>query len=328
MIERIETSYATLDLHFSPNNPDLFAVAASHGVISFYSIELDPRKKPTMKSASFIRVADLDTLVLSLAWSPVLDPSSSPSKIAFSLSSGKIGIVEYGPPCVFSRTVDAHSLEAWTVTWSTTNDDTNGNSLPLVIYSGGDDSTLYRFDLDYFSSDMSSAEAESTDHLRGFKQRFSREHEAGVTALLALSPSSTADSEVLLTGSYDGFARVLLLGKSGRRANVVAKTPLDGGVWRLNLLEASKPSPDGKQDFVVLASCMHAGSKVLKVGRAARGEYQIHVVASFNEHQSMNYAGDARIYPVDHDSKAITVVSTSFYDKLLCVWDVDVHQHI
>ena len=43
------------------------------------------------------------------------------------------------------------------------------------------------------------------------------------------------------------------------------------------------------------------------------------VVGRFDEHKSMNYGSD--VQPGGGDVKSI--VSTSFYDKLLCLWQFD-----
>ena len=72
--------------------------------------------------------------------------------------------------------------------------------------------------------------------------------------------------------------------------------------------------------MVILASCMYAGTRVLRLSRqASDGEWQFEILGRFEEHQSMNYASD--VQPEEGDRKLI--VSTSFYDKLLCLWRFD-----
>ena len=67
---------------------------------------------------------------------------------------------------------------------------------------------------------------------------------------------------------------------------------------------------------------MHAGSRVLRLQSDGDGTWQFDVIAQFTEHQSMNYASDFQPCSGE-EGRTRTVVSTSFYDKLLCVWKVD-----
>lgn len=64
---------------------------------------------------------------------------------------------------------------------------------------------------------------------------------------------------------------------------------------------------------------MHAGTRVVALTRDENGDWSFRVVAKFEEHQSMNYGSDVQ---PSNDAKK-TIVSTSFYDKLLCVWELD-----
>ena len=70
----------------------------------------------------------------------------------------------------------------------------------------------------------------------------------------------------------------------------------------------------------MLASCMHAGSRILSLCKGENGTWMFEVVAKFDEHASMNYGSDMQ--PCEGDVKSI--VSTSFYDKLLCLWQFDI----
>lgn len=71
---------------------------------------------------------------------------------------------------------------------------------------------------------------------------------------------------------------------------------------------------------MILASCMHAGSRAVKLCKGGDGIWSFEVIASFEEHKSMNYGSD--VQPSDEPAKSI--ISTSFYDKLLCLWRLDV----
>lgn len=70
---------------------------------------------------------------------------------------------------------------------------------------------------------------------------------------------------------------------------------------------------------------MHAGSRIVSLSRFAEsGEWAFSVQARFEEHQSMNYGSDVQPIEGGHaegqSGGKRTVVSTSFYDKLMCVW--------
>ncbi len=67
---------------------------------------------------------------------------------------------------------------------------------------------------------------------------------------------------------------------------------------------------------------MHAGSRIVKLSRGEqdRDDWTFEVLARFEEHKSMNYGSD--VQPSEGSTK--TIVSTSFYDRLLCLWRFDV----
>ena len=71
--------------------------------------------------------------------------------------------------------------------------------------------------------------------------------------------------------------------------------------------------------FAIHASCMHAGSRIVRLCKGQDGGWAFDVMAKFEEHGSMNYGGD--IQPSSETLKSI--VSTSFYDKRLCLWQFD-----
>ena len=71
---------------------------------------------------------------------------------------------------------------------------------------------------------------------------------------------------------------------------------------------------------------MHAGAKILEVRRAEGGSWLINVLAKFVEHESMNYASTGRPRYGARGVEGFIVVSTSFYDKKLCVWEAEVYR--
>lgn len=72
---------------------------------------------------------------------------------------------------------------------------------------------------------------------------------------------------------------------------------------------------------MILASCMHAGAKILMIYPDKDGDWYINVLYKFVEHESMNYASTGRPIHSPQGTEGYTIVSTSFYDKKLCVWE-------
>ena len=68
--------------------------------------------------------------------------------------------------------------------------------------------------------------------------------------------------------------------------------------------------------LVILACCMHAGTRVV---RLCKGEnaWDFEVLARFEEHRSMNYGAD---FQPGGTGAGRRIVSISFYDKLMCLW--------
>ena len=50
------------------------------------------------------------------------------------------------------------------------------------------------------------------------------------------------------------------------------------------------------KSYTLLASCMHAGSRIVRLGRSGdeSGEWTFTVLAKFEEHKSMNYGSDVQ----------------------------------
>lgn len=65
---------------------------------------------------------------------------------------------------------------------------------------------------------------------------------------------------------------------------------------------------------------MHAGTRIVKLSQAPDSSWTFEVLAKFEEHQSMNYGTDVQ---PDQDNSTKAFISTSFYDKLLCLWKFD-----
>jgi diphthamide biosynthesis protein 7 len=86
---------------------------------------------------------------------------------------------------------------------------------------------------------------------------------------------------------------------------------------------------DGGVEMVILASCMHAGTRIVSLRHSGGedSEWEFEVLARFEEHKSMNYGSDVQpitTSPAGQATGKRKIVSTSFYDKLLAVWNVEI----
>lgn len=315
LVQRIDTSYAVLDLHFSPNNLELVAVATSIGTICLFQVDIIKSDVLSMKEVSTFSIATASTLVLSLAWSP---SASEPECIAASLSDGNVVILHCKDWQNSKFQSQCHTLEVWTVAF-----------LPAIfgqplLFSGGDDSVISAHWVDSLqqgcSADPSGLRG-SIDNHRFLPDR--KTHGAGVTAILPLAVTADPEEQIVVTGSYDEFIRILAAPKSpsGSSWNLLAEKRLYGGVWRLKLVRSQLRQ--GCDTFIVLASCMHVGVRVLTISKSKDTGWTLRTTAKFEEHESMNYASDARPEPRQSVLQDFTVISTSFYDKKLCVWQLD-----
>jgi len=270
-----------------------------------------------LEAFSQLRVSEPDILVLSFIWVTCFSYPTDYPRISVSLSNGDVAIIALSNNFQSHQIVwqsNVHPLEAWTVAYSPQ----FREDLPCFLYSGGDDSTL----------SIRKPVRRDTNPSYDPVARDLKSHGAGVTAILPLPIAQNIDGNLLLTGSYDEYLRVY---DTVNRPHLLAEEKLGGGVWRLKLMsfsESCKPSAGGNATssevrVTVLASCMHAGVRVLRATRDAEGRWSIKVLAKFEEHESMNYASD--VQPISRtadgdETDEITCLSTSFYDRKLCVW--------
>jgi diphthamide biosynthesis protein 7 len=171
-------------------------------------------------------------------------------------------------------------------------------------------------------------------------------HTAGVVAILPLSRSPKPSTIPILTGSYDEHIRLFLLETTSPtlKRNLILEKNLGGGVWRLKLMHESSissitpTSPTTTLSLktqyraLILASCMHAGVRILRLTYTSPQDppsdsdaqgWRIDILAKFTRgHESMNYGSDFRAEVDEHGKRTgeYTIVSTSFYDKAVCVW--------
>ncbi|KAK4452093.1 hypothetical protein QBC34DRAFT_399156 [Podospora aff. communis PSN243] len=320
---------AILDLHFNPNYgyQDCCGAVSSTATLAMFRFCPDQdqplRHIRTMDmaimagSAGDAESEPKDLLFLSFCWHP-----SRSDTIAVTTSTGNVhlvslGSIEGGSWVLNPEPVITHTLEAWCVAVSPTlkvPGQDGGDS--FTVFSGGDDSALrYRSfarATDLRTTDFISTPGDITVAIK-------RQHDAGVTAILPLAMQETG-SEFVLTGSYDDHIRLFAVGPAIYGPSVtrmLAERNLGGGVWRLKLVTVKNKPGNGTWAATILASCMHGGARIVELVKTEAGDYQFHVVGSFVEHKSMNYGSDFQ----PGETGGLTVVSTSFYDKLLCLWE-------
>ncbi|KAK8053392.1 WD-40 repeat-containing protein [Apiospora saccharicola] len=317
-VQTVQQPSAILDLHFHPqkDKSDILAVVSSTGTLSFFKLDVS-------HGDASVTLAELAThqplggdgniLFLSCCWHPVLPDLISVTTSTFEVhvfrTDGAWNIFEASEEPVL-----AHTLEAWTVAFSPVLYEVTDQNL-FTVYSGGDDSMMLQAACN-LQADSPHIEA-VTPVIK------TKGHGAGVTAILPLDITFENKARVLLTGSYDDHFRVYAAHESGpetlaMRAKLLKESNLDGGVWRLKLVSLTRQSE--RWEAIVLASCMHAGSRVLKItGSSKMEECAVEVVARFEEHKSMNYGSDFQPGS-EMPGGDLKIVSTSFYDKLLCFW--------
>ncbi|KAK8097316.1 hypothetical protein PG999_013260 [Apiospora kogelbergensis] len=318
-IQTVQQPSAILDLHFHPqkDTSDVMAVVSSTGTLSFFRLEA-PSGDAIVTLTELATHQPLggggNTLFLSCCWHPILPDLIFVTTSTFEVHVFRVddawNIIEASEEAVL-----VHTLEAWTVAISPVLYETVDQRC-FTIYSGGDDSMLLQTSC---SLQDGTSPLETVAHAIKTKG-----HGAGVTAILPLDITFENNARVVLTGSYDDNFRIYAAYESSpntiaMRAQLLQETNLDGGVWRLKLVSLTR-QPDDRWEAIVLASCMHAGSRVLRItGSSKPEECEAEVVARFEEHKSMNYGSDFQPGS-EAAGRALKVVSTSFYDKLICFW--------
>lgn len=214
-------------------------------------------------------------------------------------------------------------IEVWFVALATYNN-VEENSIPF-LFTGDDFGSLHTRRLDLLSGSDANEQDLLPQTLLDYDDR-ARHHTSGTTAILPLPFPLVDDAPLLLTGSYDEYLRVY---HATRRGAVLAELCLGGGVWRLQYLKTDSPDVfSSKWRFLVLASCMHGGTRVVKITGDGESEWDIEILAEFTEHESMNYASDAwkgeRKTGTGTKKDELLCLSSSFYDKRVCLWRVDV----
>ncbi|KAL2008928.1 hypothetical protein VTN00DRAFT_7122 [Thermoascus crustaceus] len=337
---------AIFDLHFHPRHRSILAIATSAGTVSLFRVaRSNDTGSPVIQHLRTITVREDDRSIpaLFLAWVPperrvlrgeVADgfavTFSDGKTSVFGIHSGNLEKDEFEEAATFEA---RESIEVWFAAWGLFRDDNHGDkNIAPFLFTGDDFGSLHtrRFvTISGEDNDDDSTTELLPPVLLDHDDR-ARHHTAGLTSILPLPLPLVNGAPLLLTGSYDEFLRVY---HATRRGEVLADTRLDGGVWRLQFVGA--PMESGNTlSFLVLASCMHAGARVLRVTRRSEsadevGEWDIEVLAQFTEHESMNYAsgiwrGDEGGAVDSNGKRKLLCVSSSFYDRRVCVSKAEV----
>lgn len=216
--------------------------------------------------------------------------------------------------------VAEHTQEVWCAAFGVHEDPLQK---AFILYSGADDSLL-----SYISCTVDPSYTNQSVELSSWlgtplgSSTTVRGHEAGVTTILPTPVLRPDGSRLVLTGCYDGRLRAWDFPPPNtlQRARPVGEGKIAEGVWRLRLVDSHCRLSGGDRDtweLLVLASCTHSGARIVKVKGDLAGSCDVEVVAIFQEHESMNYASD---FQPGMEDGLVRCVSTSFYDKLVCLW--------
>lgn len=298
----------------------------------------------------------LTPLVTQFNWFPEISPHGisgindfQRASFAFTTSFGDTKVVNVDIPAVkdlydnrlkkgpgkleiICEQVHKHDLEAWTVATITLR--SSHSTIYRMVLSGGDDSALIASAVETPNTSSASFSCDdlTTTSLQIWKDR--RSHGAGVVAILPLptmvlpiGDGTATDREIvpLLTGSYDEFLRVYEVDLKTYRPQLKTELRLDGGVWRLKVLDeyatlktaqgdtvllenndtanTNQKLDGGEQQYhtLILASLMHAGAMVLRLtytyGKSSsQCAWSIMPLKTFRAgHESMVYCCDARL---------------------------------
>lgn len=344
---------AVFDLHFAPqaDRGDICAAVSSTGTISFFRLTPDPSTSTEgtaegqyLQNLSVLRIPRLpeDDSFTYFTWHPEI-----PGLMAVTTSTGKVIIARVQSDykkIKRLRTILEHDAEAWFVAFSPLSHQAPSSDETLsTVFSGGDDFKLLlathatRPDTkeatasDPESAASSGSDSDSEQDSAPHRDNKGIRHDAGVTAILPLRLTTSEGYDVVVTGSYSDHISVWgvmppykLEGLPVVR-RLLKRRDLGGGVWRLKVIEELSDYPGDSWTVTLLVSCMHAGARVVRLEGDLASVNSIEVLWRFEEHESMNYGSDytwvdRREFFGEGEGRKIVCVSTSFYDKRLCLW--------
>ncbi|KAK3375972.1 hypothetical protein B0T24DRAFT_617592 [Lasiosphaeria ovina] len=322
---------AILDLHFNPNagKHDICGAVSSTATLAVFRLSPGEAQTQPLKHLKTMDISTLSgakepptrvsaVLFLSFCWHP-----TKAELVGITTSTGHVYLVNLGSFDenwkLHSDPVITHTLESWCVAirpYLDPAEKPQESGTVFTVLSGGDDSALRFRTCTYDTSSGVSDDPLPATMVRG--------HEAGVTAILPLPPTIEVGSPgLVVTGSYDEYIRLFSITSTSAaydspKPKCLAESRLGGGVWRLKLIDVDEDASHGYSWRArILVSCMHAGVRVVELLRTPGGKYEFVTIGRFEEHQSMNYGSDFQPGWKDR----LFVVSTSFYDKLMCLWE-------
>ncbi|KAF4976625.1 hypothetical protein FZEAL_6739 [Fusarium zealandicum] len=320
LVQTVSQPSAILDLRFHPfkDSNNLLAVVSSTGTLAIF--KLDPTRNPSspLEHIKTSRCNDVgeDVLFLQCNWHTEI-----PNLIGVTTSTSSAMLLRLDDAFrITEQSVDlniSNSLEAWCIAFSPGTCDSNQDKAQVTAYCGGDDSML-RYTSCIWDLNVPESPCEEPYSPITIKGT----HAAGVTAILPLPLFVKDKGRVVVTGSYDDHIRVLIIHDlhdtfGMKRVELALEENLGGGVWRLDLVNIRK-EPEATR-IQILASCMHAGARIVELEVNEEKEWTCNVLARFEEHKSMNYGSD--FVREEGVGERLRCVSTSFYDKLLCLWE-------
>lgn len=359
--------YAVFDIEFHPIRKHILGVVGSDGSISVYSVSKDENTDgstvPQIQHFWSTAGERPGVSALYFSWFPKdwFPLASIPytDGFAVSLSNGTTRILLLEPEPRKSHDIAQNrkgdwnflcseylperrkGIEPWIVALARYTNPMHPGGMESYLFTGDDMGTLGTQSYAYPDDGHHSWELEEMWAMCNYRDTNDegRHHPAGgVTSILPLPISHVVKhAPIILTGSYDEYIRVYHATSKG---SVLAEKRLGGGVWRLQVINVeiiplratAAGKPLSEKRYLILASCMHAGTRIVKVTwkRASLsdleiGDWDIEVLAQFTEHKSMNYASG--VWKGRNDAATgteLVCVSSSFYDKRLCLWKVQI----
>ncbi|EKJ67549.1 hypothetical protein NXS19_010263 [Fusarium pseudograminearum] len=318
LVQTVSQPSAILDLRFHPakDKQNILAVVSSTGTLAVFKLDSAQNSSAPLQHISTSRCEDIDedTLFLQCNWHPEI-----PNVIGVTTSTSSARLLHLDEEyCIedYTELDIANLLEAWCIAFSSGTVASADDKTQVTAYCGGDDSILRYtscvWDPNNFESPCE--EPHSPIIIKGA-------HDAGVTAILPLPLFTKNNGRVVVTGSYDDNLRVFIIHDlhetyGMKKVELVLEENMGGGVWRLDLVNIQKGTDSTK--IRILASCMHAGARLVDLEVKQEQDWSCKVLARFEEHKSMNYGSD--FVRSDQARESLWCVSTSFYDKLLCFW--------
>ncbi|PNP37175.1 hypothetical protein TGAMA5MH_10970 [Trichoderma gamsii] len=328
IVQTVMQPSALLDLRFHQTMPEfhnILAVVSSTGTLAMFKFDPLGNASAPLQHLTTSRCDDLDEDVLFLQcnWHPIAN-----RVLGVTTSTGLARLLLLNDEWKIAKSADVaiqNSLEAWCIAFSPADATSDATNQPISVYCGGDDSAL-RYTTCHWEGGDEQSDSSSILTVPFGPITIKGQHDAGVTAILPLRLSAQDHGRIVITGSYDDHLRVFsiqdLHESCGiKRVQLLTDANLGGGVWRLKLIDIQ--TVDSSTRIRILASCMYAGARLVEIVTDNSGQsWKCVVLAQFEEHKSMNYASDiSSLYPTV-DGR-IRVVSTSFYDKLLCLWEYE-----